>query len=566
MLFWAALDGELDGADSKLLVEHLRECVACRQAVRAASITHRAMLEESAAVARADEVLEAGPAFTKRRAVAARRVTVKQAEALSPAWLVAAAIFAGLTVVLLAFGASSPAHAPAARNNDAPVLEQPAPSKIVKPEPVHRFQPSLLIGPSKTETEPSLATQVPAPTNLPEKTAEAPHKPRTPEEDLAQEAPKPPEQRPLEAKPEAKELGRIVSVEPGKAGAAPVLVRGLGTDATRKPLAAGAAVRLGDRLETGAGRVVFKYVSEATQFQAYENSVLTLQEADGGKRVFLDTGVVEADVAKQPRSFVLLTPHAEATVLGTRFTLAAGARESRLDVAEGAVQLKKRGTENAVRVNAGQFAVVAPERPLETQSSTLTKEFQTGLAPGPAYAGCRGTTLMEDDPGRNHSAQEKLIADGDDTDGTDALILLSWDVSEIPARGKVVSATLVFQALNAVEENAYQIQALKRPWDEAQANWTLAAPGKRWQAAGAQGGEDRDAAVLATVAPRTTGAYSVALNAAGVAVVQGWINNPAANFGVLIGDTVNPNGLWVASPRAKDPLQRPKIVITYQSR
>jgi hypothetical protein len=163
-------------------------------------------------------------------------------------------------------------------------------------------------------------------------------------------------------------------------------------------------------------------------------------------------------------------------------------------------------------------------------------------------------------------AKEEHIADGDDTNRTDAYMLLAWDVSEIPARSKVVSATLVFQVLNAVEEGAYQVQALKRAWDETQATWQVAANGKRWHAPGAKGAEERDAAVLASLSPKTTGSYSVALNAAGVAIVQGWIDNPASNFGLLIGDTTNPNGLWIATPRAKDARQRPKLVITYQAR
>jgi hypothetical protein len=104
-------------------------------------------------------------------------------------------------------------------------------------------------------------------------------------------------------------------------------------------------------------------------------------------------GSVAASVARQPagQPFVLSTPHAEARVLGTKFTLAVSSEGTRLEVTEGRVRLTR--TDGAAAdVAAGQFAVAAKgtalfPRPLPEEPKTVfleIEEFGTARGTKPA--------------------------------------------------------------------------------------------------------------------------------------------------------------------------------------
>jgi hypothetical protein len=78
-----------------------------------------------------------------------------------------------------------------------------------------------------------------------------------------------------------------------------------------------------------------------------------------GKRVTLEAGVLDANVAKQPpdEPMILSTPHAEVQVLGTRFRLTVTPNSTRLDVYEGRVKLTRRNDGKSVVVAAKEFAL-----------------------------------------------------------------------------------------------------------------------------------------------------------------------------------------------------------------
>ena len=85
---------------------------------------------------------------------------------------------------------------------------------------------------------------------------------------------------------------------------------------------------------------------------------------DAQKTIALASGRLSAEVAKQPpgRRLTVRTPHAEALVVGTRFTLVVEAAGTRLDVDEGVVRLRDRGDDHAVEVAAGGSAQVLAAR------------------------------------------------------------------------------------------------------------------------------------------------------------------------------------------------------------
>ena len=160
----------------------------------------------------------------------------------------------------------------------------------------------------------------------------------------------------------------------------------------------------------------------------------------------------------------------------------------------------------------------------------------------------------------NYGASTSLIVDGKPDDGA----LLKWDLSSIPAGSTLQSATLSIN-VTGTSADTYEIYELKRSWTELQATWKKANSSTNWQSAGAQGSLDRGSTVLGTVTASATGIRNVVLNAAGLAVVQGWVNNPATNFGFILQDYANStdDDLVFSSREATVAANRPQLQVVY---
>jgi len=104
------------------------------------------------------------------------------------------------------------------------------------------------------------------------------------------------------------------------------------------------------------------------------------------KRIFVRQGHVEADVARQPvgTPMVLVTPTAEASVLGTRFALSVIGNSTRLSVADGKVLFKRLSDGRSVTVPGGYQAIASTRselaaRPILPVPDTWSEDFEGGL-------------------------------------------------------------------------------------------------------------------------------------------------------------------------------------------
>ncbi len=284
-----------------------------------------------------------------------------------------------------------------------------------------------------------------------------------------------------------------------------------------------------------------------------------------GPRVALERGSLSAEVARRPpgRPFVFSTPHAEARVLGTRLSLAVTAEATRLEVRQGRVRLKRLRDGASVDVAAGHEAAVNGRGPLASKPlPALAISFQDGVSPTPEYAGTRDVSISRVDPARNLGASATLGADGDDQ-GKDIFALLRWDLLEIPPASRVLSAEIALYVTGDSGGDAYKLYEMKRAWSESEATWRMASAGHSWQGSGARAGGDRGAIPLGSIAATEKGERTIPLNAAGVAAVQSWVNAPASNFGLIIAESANRNGLDFGSREAPTPSRRPKLTVTY---
>jgi hypothetical protein len=71
--------------------------------------------------------------------------------------------------------------------------------------------------------------------------------------------------------------------------------------------------------------------------------------------------------------------------------------------------------------------------------------------------------------------------------------------------------------------------------------------------------------VVGTVTDRVTGKVAITLNAAGIALVQSWVDNPDQNNGIIIADVSVSDGLVFESREAGTAGNRPKLTVTYDA-
>ncbi len=200
----------------------------------------------------------------------------------------------------------------------------------------------------------------------------------------------------------------------------------------------------------------------------------------------------------------------------------------------------------------------------DSLAGTTTHSFQNGVYPSTSYAGAHDSFLAEAAPTTTNGTATTLKIDGDGGSGADLATLLSWDVSSIPAGSIVRGVSMTLSVTNATG-NDFQVYALKRRWSESETTWNAAASGTPWSQAGAKGVDDRSSTSLGTFSPGATGTYTLSLNAAGVAVVQGWVNDPSSNHGFVLANATSADGVALASSESTTTKQRPRLSIGYDA-
>jgi hypothetical protein len=185
--------------------------------------------------------------------------------------------------------------------------------------------------------------------------------------------------------------------------------------------------------------------------------------------------------------------------------------------------------------------------------------FQDGLFPYVTYAGTTDTKIASKNATTNYGTAQTFDVDGD----PDVAALLRWDISAIPTGSTVVSAAIELNFTGGTKHN-YEVYALQQAWNEISATWQRATTGVNWGTAGATGGADRGSSVLGVLGPVSTGTQRIQLNAAGIAAIQEWINDPSSNFGIILHDYTASDGVDFRSSETGTASQRPKLVINFE--
>lgn len=185
--------------------------------------------------------------------------------------------------------------------------------------------------------------------------------------------------------------------------------------------------------------------------------------------------------------------------------------------------------------------------------------FQDGLFPSVTYAGTRDTKISSDKASTNYGNSQSINIDG----SPDTAALFKWDISAIPTGSVIVSAAIDLYVTSSTSDH-YEVYALQKAWDELSATWQRYASGQSWTRAGASGSGDHGTAVLGALNRASTGTYRITLNAAGIAAVQAWLNNPNTNFGVILQNYSVSDGLDVSTSETGTASRRPKLIVNYR--
>ena len=189
--------------------------------------------------------------------------------------------------------------------------------------------------------------------------------------------------------------------------------------------------------------------------------------------------------------------------------------------------------------------------------STLTQLFQDGVG---GYEGTQDARIKLSRPEKNYGATVEMQLDGD----PDRATLLRWDTGSIASASTVVSASITIHVTDA-SRDTYELYELRRPWLENEVTWNEFASGSPWEIAGGQGSDDVGTIAVGQTTSDVNGLMSIELNAAGVAMVQSWINDPRDNQGVFFQDYDNAtrDGLKFDSHERDIVDRRPMLSVTY---
>ncbi len=184
--------------------------------------------------------------------------------------------------------------------------------------------------------------------------------------------------------------------------------------------------------------------------------------------------------------------------------------------------------------------------------------FQDGLLPSSSYTGTEDTWLNGSNPTTNYGGDARMDADGESGNSAEWTVM-RWDLSGIEAGNQIASAVISLTVNNS-SDNDYGIYALLTNWVEAQATWNQAANGQAWATPGT-GASDRGALIGVLSTNNQVGTHDVVFNAAGINLVQSWVDAPATNFGVIIYNAAATDGIEIRSSNYGTISQRPKLSV-----
>lgn len=196
--------------------------------------------------------------------------------------------------------------------------------------------------------------------------------------------------------------------------------------------------------------------------------------------------------------------------------------------------------------------------------------YQYGVSPDPQYVGADDTFISRlADESANYGSDPALALYAGDVRSA----LLRFALDGLAPGDTVQQATLsLFVSQQSAGDASLPVSAyaVLRPWQENEATWYNATAAELWTLAGCNGpASDRAGSPSASAVITSAGVW-VDLNV--TSLVQAWVANPAANYGLIIraGASMRPAPAqegdefrFHAAEYGDDPLLRPRLSVAY---
>jgi hypothetical protein len=159
----------------------------------------------------------------------------------------------------------------------------------------------------------------------------------------------------------------------------------------------------------------------------------------------------------------------------------------------------------------------------------LTVVYSNGGLSSTSLIASADTYLNSASTTTNYGTSDPLLAEG----SPQSSALMKWDFSSIGTGTHVNSVSMKLNIVGATFDT-YNLYQVKRNWTENGATWNTYDGTNNWTTAGANDTtNDISATVLGSADAEATGSYTFTLNAAGISVVEGWVNGTTPNYGML---------------------------------
>jgi hypothetical protein len=178
-------------------------------------------------------------------------------------------------------------------------------------------------------------------------------------------------------------------------------------------------------------------------------------------------------------------------------------------------------------------ADLRPELRIELRSpsgSAQTLRLQQGRD---GYQGCTDAWIEAANPKAGHAGDKTLTLGA----AGQANLLLQFFLPKLPADAQIISATLLLYVTDAGDAGAplpVAAYGLRRAWDPTGATWLSARPDQTWTIRGANGVLDEADREAKPAGQTTIAGGQVVSISLEPTLVQGWIERPASNLGLLV--------------------------------
>jgi len=204
-----------------------------------------------------------------------------------------------------------------------------------------------------------------------------------------------------------------------------------------------------------------------------------------------------------------------------------------------------------------------PDLSLSSLSSADTASFQTGTS---GYSGTVDGLITSSGGGigANDFTSASSLVMNNTTGGYEARALVKWSNISLPAGATVTGAQVSFTWEDFAGGHDMKAYYLKNSWDTS-AKWAPRTSTLNWNTPGAKGvGTDITSSTPAfedtnwTASGVSTRPYTLSAS-----VVQGWIDTPSTNQGLILTNATANKQLFVYTSRNTTAAYRPQLTITY---